>query len=103
MNAEDSQGRFCEEINSETKYSPLARGFMYAGAAVGGTIAAPFVAPVLAVAAIHEAGKDGSMGGNEAFVAATPVFSTIGAPLIGGVFAYGVHGALKSDDFSDED
>ncbi len=103
-NRDGVAGRFSDEINVETKYSPLARGFMYTGAALGGFISAPVVAPAILVAdGLVKAGKRGSLGMGEVLIALAPIYGTIGPPLLAYHAVTVLQKKLGPDKFSDNE
>lgn len=102
---------------SETKYSPLARGFITAGAAIGGTIGAPIIVPVFGATCTGIGIYEGAKGKNSdtskkkvaastttglVTIASTPITGTLGAPFVGATLATAARVVLDSD-FSDDD
>lgn len=117
VNTKGFPGRYCEEICTETKYSPLARGFITAGAAVGGTIAAPIFVPLSGAVLTGLGIYDGAMGkkgelskgevatftaGGVILAVSTPITGTVGAPVIGASIGMIVYDSLSSDDIDDD-
>ena len=73
-------GRYSEDIPAETKFSKLARGLITTGAAIGGTLAAPFLPGVAAAVAI--AGSESITEERTVAVAVVGAISTVTTTLM---------------------